>query len=348
MILLDVIEYTDPSGQEIIKKVPENGAADIRLGAQLVVRETQSAVFYKDGKALDVFGPGRYTLTTNNLPVLSGLLNLFTRDNKTPFSAEVYFVNQKTFTDLKWGTPQPIDLKDAEFGWVQIRTFGTFSIKVIEPQLFINNLVGTQGVYSQSELNNFLKGSILANLNKLLADTFKSYGEIRKDLDAFTAAIKLRVKDDFDKYGIELRDFFVMDISVPEELQQALRSKSKMNILGVGNYAQLQTADAIGNMGKNPSGGGSMEMGAGMGMGMMMPQMIAQAMSQTPGQQQPAQNSPQNAQPAACIKCGQGMPQGSKFCPSCGSSQEASRCTNCNAALPTGAKFCADCGTKQP
>ncbi len=339
MAILDVIEYTDPSGQEIVKKVPENGKADIKIGAQLIVRETQTAVFYRDGKALDTFGPGRHTLTTNNIPLLGNMLQIFTRDNKTPFSAEVYFVNQNVFTDLKWGTPQPIDLKDPDFGWVQLRAFGTFTIKVTDPQLFVNAIVGTQGYYTQAELNTFLKGSILSNLQKLFADTFKSYAEIRKDLDAFTAAIKFKVKDDFAKYGIELRDFFVMDVSVPEEVQAALRTKSKMNILGVDNYMQLKAADAIGDMGKHPSaGGGAMEMGAGLSLGMMMPQMMAQAM--------PGNSQPQTAAAAVqCPKCNAHSPLGAKFCANCGNSLGAQKCAKCQAELNAGAKFCANCGT---
>lgn len=383
MAVLDVIDYTDSTGTEIVHRVPENGQADIKVGAQLIVRESQCAVFYRDGKALDVFGPGRHTLTTNNVPLLTDFLKRFTTDQKTPFNAEVYFVNQKIFTDLKWGTPQPIDMKDPDLGWVQLRAFGTFSIRVEEPRLFVNNLVGTQGMYTQEKLNTFLKGSIRTHLNDLIGTAFKGYAEIRGKFEELSAAMKARVKEDFDKYGLELRDFFLQDVSVPEDVQEALRTRSKMGALGVENYMQLKTADAIGDMAKQGGGGGgqAMQMGAGLGVGMMMPQMMANAMHQggvggTQFQQSAAvqgaaaatilcpkcqaQNPPnakfcsgcggpvqvQAAGTIKCPKCQADVPAGAKFCMQCGAQTAGFKCANCQTELQAGAKFCMQCGTK--
>lgn len=360
--LLDVLEWLPSDPAAIVGRVPESGQADIRVGAQLIVRETQCAVFYRDGKAMDVFGPGRHTLSTANVPVLSEFMSRFTGGHNV-FSAEVYFVNQQVLTDLKWGTPNPIDLKDPDLGWVQLRAFGTFSVRIDEPQLFVNTLVGTQGLYTSQTLNQFLKGSIRTRLNDLLNTTFQSYASIRGNLEELAAAMKVKVRDDFGKYGISLRDFFIQDVSVPEEIQEAFRLRARMGALGVQNYMQLKTADALGDMAKNPGGGGqAMQMGAGMGMGMMMPQMMQQAMMgggmmQQPGMVQQPQAAPppvQAAPPAAptveCPGCKASLPQGAKFCLNCGNpvpqAPVPSACGKCGTELPAGAKFCFSCGNK--
>lgn len=368
--LLDVIEWVPADPSAIVGKVPESGQADIRVGAQLIVRETQCAVFFRDGKALDVFGPGRHTLTTANVPILSEFMSRFTGGHNV-FSAEVYFVNQQVLTDLKWGTPNPIDLKDPDLGWVQLRAFGTFSVRIEEPQLFVNTLVGAQGLYSTQTLNTFLKGSIRTRLNDLLTTTFQSYASIRSNLDELAAAMKVKVRDDFGKYGIGLRDFFIQDVSVPEEIQEAFRLRARMGALGVQNYMQLKAADAMGDMAKNPgTGGEGMQMGAGLGMGMMMPQMMQQAMGGAMMQQPMApqqQMTPQQPVPAApaaapvpaapaappmveCPNCKTQVPQGAKFCMGCGSQMPQAAgpapCTKCGTELPAGAKFCFNCGNQ--
>ncbi|MBM3464923.1 MAG: SPFH domain-containing protein, partial [Armatimonadetes bacterium] len=294
--LLDVIEYHDPTGQEIVHKIPEMGPADIRMGAQLVVQETQAAVFFRDGRALDVFGPGRHTLTTQNLPLLDTVVK-FVAGGNTPFQAEVVFVNQKVFQDLKWGTPQPIDLTDPDLGWVSLRAFGSFSIRVFDPMKFITTLAAQQSTFDTSQLNSWLKGSIRTRLNDLLATNFTSYAKIRRDFEELSAAMKMKVKEDFAAYGIELRDFYIQDISVPPEVQEAFKERAKMGALGdLNKYTQYQAAQAMRDMANNPNaGGGAMGMGAGMGMGMMMPQMIQNAMGG--GQQAQAPGPP--AAPAA-------------------------------------------------
>lgn len=354
---IDVIEWRPADPKLLVGRVPEEGSADIKFGAQLIVRETQSAVFFRDGKAMDTFGPGRHTLSTANVPVLTDYIKRFTGGSNV-FSAEVYFVNQAVQTDLKWGTPNPIDLKDPDLGIVQLRAFGTMSVRIEEPLLFVNTLVGGQGLYSAQSLNTFLKGSVRTRLNDLLTTTFKSYFSIRSNLDELAAAMKVKVKDDFGKYGISLRDFFIQDVSVPEEIQEAFRLRAKMGALGVQNYMQLKAADAMGDMAKNEgTGGQTMQMGAGMGMGMMMPQMMQAAfggMQQPQAMQQPAQVAPQAPAVAmiACQGCGHQVPATTKFCPECGGKIVVPppagevACPSCGVSVKSGAKFCPECGTK--
>lgn len=367
---IDVIEWrpTDPTA--LVGRVPESGPADIRFGAQLIVRESQAAVFYRDGQSMDVFGPGRHTLSTANIPIISEWLQKFTSGGHNVFSAEVYFVNQAVQTDLKWGTPNPIDLKDPDLGWVQIRAFGTMSVRIEDPQLFINTLVGTQGGYNAATLNKLLKSSVQNRLGDLFATNFNSYATIRRNQDELAAAMKVKVKDDFAKYGVGLRDFFISDVSVPEEIQEAFRKRATMGALGVRSYGEMQAADALRDMANNQGTGGStMGAGLGMGMGMMMPQMMGgmmqpsmmqpgmmqpgmmqPGMMQQPMQQQPVQQ-PQQAM-LTCSNCHAQVPEGTKFCNNCGTKivpptpAGAITCPECKKPVPEGTKFCPECGTK--
>lgn len=291
--LIEVLEWVDYHPDMIVKRVPESGPGDIKFGANLIVRETQTAVFFRDGKALDTFGPGRHVLSTANLPMISKAVEHITGGHNL-FTAEVYYVNQRIFTDMKWGTPNPLDMKDPDLGWVQLRAFGTFSVRINDPQLFVNTLVGAQNLYTTKTLNNFLKGSIRTHLNDLVGTTFESYAKIRSNVEELAAAMKIKTRDDFGKYGIELRDFFIQDVSVPEEIQEAFRMRAKMGALGIQGpnaYTQFQAANAMTKMAENEGAGGAMmNAGMGMGMGMMFPQMMQQHMQ--PGMAPPGYPPP--------------------------------------------------------
>ena len=167
MAIIDVIEYPNERSGELVHRIPENGSGDFALGSQLIVRESQQAVFYRDGKALDTFGPGRHTLETKNIPLLGGLINL-PFGGRTPFTAEVYFVSMRDFTDLKWGSAQPLVYRDTELGMVRLRAFGTYSLRVRDPQLFVNQYVGQQGSVTTGSSEDFFRGLILSEFNDLL------------------------------------------------------------------------------------------------------------------------------------------------------------------------------------
>lgn len=358
--LIDVIEWTDYHQDTIVQRKPESGPGDFKFGAQLIVRDSQAAVFFRDGKALDTFGPGRHTLSTANLPLVEGLVKAVSGGHNV-FTAEVFFVNQRVFTEMKWGTPNPIDMKDPDLGWVQLRAFGSYSIKIEDPQLFIGTLVGQQRLYTTAALSQFLKGSLRTHLNSLLGSTFESYAKIRGELRNLAEAMKVKVRNDFAKYGIELRDFFIDDVSVPEEVQEAFRLRAKMGVMSdqMATYLQYQQGQAMVEMAKNPgAGGGAMQMGAGMGMGMAMGHQMSYPGYPPPppgypGYPQPGYPPPGYGPPPPGYPPqgygpppqGHGPPPGY---PPQAPPTETAACPQCKAGVPMGARFCSNCGFQIP
>ncbi len=354
--LIDIIKYEDPSGKVLAHKEPQSGA-DIQYGAQLVVHQSQTAVFYKDGRALGTFDPGRHTLTTNNVPFLKDLIAKVTSGGQTPFTAEVVFVNTGSVVRGKWGTPTPIDFEDEKLGIVSLRAFGEYTIKIADPMLFVTNWVKTRGEVLEDDVTRDLKSAIMMHFNDLLGTQFKTYFKIRSNLVEFSGAMKFLLKEDFDKYGMEIRDFFISNVSVPEDVQEAFKERTKMGALGdMGTFMQYKTANAIGDMAAKPSGGGGdpMNAGMGLGMGMMMPQMMQNAMSGAMGgqpmgvsqqAQPPAGVATPQARMVACAGCQNPVAEGSKFCPNCGQSMAPPKvsCPHCGAQV-VGGKFCGECG----
>ncbi len=280
--IIDVIEAPDQRSNELVVRVPEVGAGDFRLGSQLIVRESQRAVFYRDGKSLDVFGPGRHTLTTANLPVLSSLLRLAT-EGKDIFTAEVYFVNMRELTDLKWGTPEPITLRDSDLGLVRLRAFGQYSMQVADPKRFVDQFVGTQGLYRTAQIADFLRGVIISRLTDVLGENMTSILDLPRLFDELSAALRATLQDDFTAMGLGLKQFRIISISPTEETAKAIDERASMGAIGDMNaYMQFKAARAMGDAAQQPGGGSSegLGMGAGLGMGMGMASMIAQAMGQ--------------------------------------------------------------------
>jgi excisionase family DNA binding protein len=276
--------------------VPETGSGDFRLGSQVIVRESQRAIFYRDGKSLDTFPPGRHTITTANLPILSGLLRLVTGGNNV-FTAEVYFVNMREFTDMKWGTPQPISLRDTDLGLVRLRAFGQYTMQISDPKRFVDQIVGTQGLYSTGQIEDYLRNAILSRLTDVLGENMKSIFDLPQLFDEISAGMRAKVQDDFTAMGIGLKQFMIVSINPTEETAKAIDERSSMGAIGdMNKYMQYKTAQAVGDAAK--SGGGTSEglgLGAGIGMGAGMAGMITNAMqgaNQPQQPQQPAAPSP--------------------------------------------------------
>jgi membrane protease subunit (stomatin/prohibitin family) len=259
------------------------------MGAQLIVQDAQSAVFYRDGKALDVFNSGRHTLTTENIPVLTKLLSL-PFGFKSPFQAEVYFVSMKKFIDLKWGTKSPINFRDTELNYVQLRASGKFSIRVTDPRQFILEIVGTQGKYTTMEIEDYLRDEIVSRLNTVLGKNLKTVFELGQFYAQIETATKAEVTDFFNSMGIELTDLIIVGIIPPDDVQEKINERSSMAAVGnLDQYMKFKTAQAMEEAAKNQAGGGTAGLGVGLGAGMTMANMMMGSMGQGQQQQQQGQ-----------------------------------------------------------
>ncbi|HYI23922.1 MAG TPA: SPFH domain-containing protein, partial [Thermomicrobiales bacterium] len=284
------------------------------------------------------------TLSTNNIPLLTGLIGL-PFGGSSPFRAEVYFVSMREFTDFKWGSAQPLVYRDAEFGMIRLRAHGTYSVRVSDPQLLVGQVVGARGSYSTSQIDEFLRSIILNQFNDLLGDVHTSILDIQGMTREVADASRATLAEPFRRYGLELTSFQIIAITPPDEVMARIDERSGMAALGdMGEYTRFRTAQAIGDAANNPGSAGDITgAGVGLGAGLGIGQAMADAMrqSQQPGQAAPAQ--PQAAT-IACPNCQANIPAGSKFCTNCGANLAAVTCKECGAANQPGAKFCTNCG----
>lgn len=279
--IIDVVEAPDQRRDQMVVRVPGAGSGDFRLGSAVNVRESQAAVFYRDGKAMDVFRAGRHHITTANLPLLSGILKLGT-GGRDVFTAEVYFVNLVEFTEWKWGTPEPITLRDADFGIVRLRAFGNYSVQITDPQLFVTKVVGTGGGYRTKEIQDFLRGMIIARFTDILGEAKIPALDLPALQDEIGAAVRAKMGDEFDAFGLALKTFFLQNISMPEEVQKAIDQRASMGAIGdMQKFTQYQAAQALRDAAQQEGSGltgAGVGLGAGAGLGAVMGQAMGQAM----------------------------------------------------------------------
>ncbi len=333
---LEIIEHYDPSGQEIVYRFPPEGSAEIKMGAQLVVNESQEAVLFKDGRALDVFGPGRHTLTTANIPILTKILSLPWGLN-SPLRAEVYFVNMKVFPNLKWGTKDPVAFKDSELGLIRLRAFGVFNIRVLQPVLFINNLVGTQGIFTAEDIEEYLSRVVISRFNDHLAENLDSVLNLPGRYDELSEGLSKRLEEDFSHYGLGLSQLYITSITPPPEVQKAIDDKSRLEVFDDLNHLlKMKAAMALEKVSEQQGEAGA---GVGMGLGVMMPAMFADIMK--------SNNPDETSEKIKCSECNNVIPVDAKFCPSCGYELLVfQQCFQCGKNVSPVANFCSECGSK--
>lgn len=265
--IFDIIEYPNEMQDELIYRFPEGESGDFRIGSQVIVRESQTAVFFRDGKALDTFGPGRHTIATANIPLLVDLIGK-AFSGKTPFTAEVYFVSRREFPDEKWGTPQPIIVRNPGMGLgvALLKGFGTYGYQISEPQQFVTQLVGAQGIFRTQDIENRLRHILLTTMTDLLGETAREHdvAELVGMVSELSAGVRAKSSDQFAALGLELKTFLIANLRPSEQSVQELRD---MGVLDTETYTRLQAADALLEAAQNPSGGAGLTAGIGAGMG---------------------------------------------------------------------------------
>ncbi|MBR3429148.1 MAG: SPFH domain-containing protein [Clostridia bacterium] len=340
--LIDVIEWTDNSSKTMVHKYDMNGK-EIMMGAQLTVRESQVAIFVNEGELADVFEPGRYELQTSNMPVMTALKSWKYGFN-SPFKSDVYFVNTKQFLDMKWGTSNPVMMRDAEFGMIRLRAFGIYSFRVSDPVTFLKEVFGTSALFTVEGVEGQIKRTLISGLSDAIAESKIPALDLAANYDEIANFAMQSINPKLASLGLALSSFVIENISLPEEVEKTMDKRTSMGVLGnLDQYAKYQAAEAMREAANN-NGNGMAGMGVGMGAGAAMGQMFAQSMANTAAPAAPAAVKPGTV----CGACGASVPAGSKFCPECGAKQNSgSFCTNCGKEIPAGTKFCPECGAKQ-
>ena len=353
MGILKNIEWTDTSSNLIIWKYPIT-KDHVNKGSALTVRESQVAIFVDKGRLADVFLPGFYKLDTDNLPILTKLMS-WKYGFETPFKSDIYFVNTKQFTNQKWGTVNPILVRDKDYGAVRIRGFGNYSFKVDDAYVFMQNLSGTNTSFETTQITDYLRSIVLSGISDTIGESKIPVLDMAANLQELSKIVETKVADDFKSIGLELTNFVFESFSLPEELEKALDKNTTLGIFrnNMDVYTQMETLEAMKEAAKNPgAAGGTMGAGMGLGMGMGLGNMFANNMQQMSKMQQMNNQNSQtgsvhnaNQNVKICPNCNAQIHGNPKFCPECGQKLKLI-CPNCQTEVKPTAKFCPECGEK--
>ena len=341
--LLEVIQCKDIPKDTIVSRFILKDREEIMNSSTLIVGPNQAAIFVHKGQIADVFGPGTYKLATENIPFITKILSLPTGFN-SPIDADVYFVNTQQFTGIKWGTQNPIMLRDADFGNVRLRGFGVYSFKVDNPKAFMGEMFGQNQVYKVSDVEGQIKPMVIQSLTDAIAESKISALDLAANYNEFSENVIACAKEKFDKFGLKLCTVVIENLSLPEEVEKALDERTKLGVLEdkMGTYTQYQAANAMRDAAQNPSGGNLAGLGVGLGAGVAVGNVFGANLNmQNPATNTKVENVPKGEK---CENCGAQLKTGAKFCPECGQKQGLI-CAKCGATLSKGAKFCAECGT---
>lgn len=338
---IEVIEWTDMDQNELVYRFPVKGK-EIKMGAQLTVRASQIAVFVNEGQIADVFQPGRYALTTENMPILTKL-KAWKYGFNSPFKAEVYFVSTRQFTGQKWGTTRPVMMRDQDFGLVRLRAYGIFSYRVNDAETFLRELFGTSGSFKTADIKEQLTRMAVSSLSDLLAESRIPALDFSMQYDELSMEGRKKLQSKFNSYGFKLVSFTIENISLPEDVEEAMDKRTSMGVVGdLNDFTKYQTAEAIREAANN-EGGGLAGAGAGMGAGAAMAHSMMGSMNsqQSSGQTRAAK--------VKCTNCGASVDENANFCPSCGNRMKVKKtaCIECGTMIDEGTKFCPQCGASQ-
>ncbi len=344
-LFLKILEWADDSKNTLVYKLPlEKGGREINQKSKLIVRESQQAIFVHKGKICDVFPAGTYNLDTEIFPILSKLAG-WKYGFQTPISVDIYFVNTKQFTGYKWGTSNPIAIRDPEFGMVRVRGYGSYSFRVDQADVFLRELFGTNSSYSTYDITNWLKSLLVSYLTDAIGESKVSVLDLAGNTLEFNQIISASVQSKFNEIGLKLTNLVIENMSVPEEVEKAIDERSKLGILGdkTDVLMKVAAAEALKDAAKNQGTGGAF-VGAGMGIGAGagIGAIFADAMKNPAPQAQQT-----NASGAICPSCGASVSKSAKFCPECGNKLAVKKfCPECGNEISASSKFCPECGTK--